>query len=184
MMLSLMRGKNVTLSSILEQYLGTQKPGASKSGRSQCTVRSSAGKVSAFRGLEWQDMVQKNKWDVVRGKNWKSGLLWGKLLPCDFFRSTTERIVADHFTSCENVIRLESLLQMKTIVPDKCYFPLFSLAWDINLQNYLFVIPCLRVIFSSPCGLLLSDHYLLCVTVAHKKNYLLIAGALKGDYNY
>lgn len=134
--------------------------------------------------LEWQDVVQKNKCDVVRGKNWKSGLLRGKLLSCDFFCGTTEITVADHFTSCENVIRLESLLQMKSIMPDKCYFPLFSLAWDTNLQNYLFVFSCLRVIFSSACGLLLSDRYLPCLTVKHKKNYLLIARALKGDYNY
>jgi len=122
-------------------------------------------------------MVQKKKWDVVRAENWRSGPLWGKLPSHDFFRGTTEIVVADHFTrSCENVIRFESLLQMKSIMPGKYYFPFFPLEWEINIQNYLFVFLCLSLILSSPCGLLLSHHYLLYITVALKKNYLFIAG--------
>lgn len=71
-------------------------------------------------------MVQKRKWDMVQAENGKSGPLWGKLLSYDFFCGTTEIIVADHFTrSCENVIRLESLLQMKSIMPGKYYFSFF-----------------------------------------------------------
>lgn len=50
----------------------------------------------------------------------------GKLLSYDFFHGTTEIIVADHITrSCETVIRLETLLQMKSIMPGKYCFPFF-----------------------------------------------------------
>lgn len=57
---------------------------------------------------------RKWNWDVVRAENWKSGPLLGKLLSYDLLCGTTEIIVADNFTrNCENVIRLESLLQMK-----------------------------------------------------------------------
>lgn len=109
-------------------------------------------------------MVQKKKWDVVRAENRKAGLLWDKLLSYYFFHGTTEIIVGHHFTrSCVNVIRLESLLQMQNIMPGKYYVPIFSLNWKVNIQSYLFVLLGLRVILSSPCWLLLSDHYFIYV---------------------
>lgn len=86
-------------------------------------------------------MVQKKKWVVIQAENWKSGPLWGKLLSYDFSRGTTEIIVADHFMRrCESVIRFESLLQMKSVMPGKYYFLFFFFHLTGKLTHK---IPCL-----------------------------------------
>lgn len=124
--------EKVDVSSILKQYQG-HKILVLPRLRPQCS--SWAGQVSAFGEVEWQGVRQKKKWNVVWAENWKSGPLWGKLLSSDFFHGRTEIIVADHFTlSRENVIRLESLLQIKSIMTGKYHFPFFHSNWKLTYE--------------------------------------------------